>query len=167
MEQMLCGAKWKAGLICMQLYGLKILIQDTIGQFSEGMVELMLYDIDTILIYFQFISVLLFLTNTYCLFGQGRFFTYMCHLKKSCYYLKEEVLVTCTNLCVLWLGCVCLKTSSDHLFMSSGPFSSGTNGKPWFYKWVENKSLPARFRHWSEGQLLQLCRERGSECLMP
>ncbi len=36
MEQMLCGAKWKAGLIYMQLYGLKILIQDTIGQFSEG-----------------------------------------------------------------------------------------------------------------------------------
>lgn len=36
MEQMLYGTKWKAGLIYIKLYGLKILIQDTIGQFSEG-----------------------------------------------------------------------------------------------------------------------------------
>lgn len=36
MEQMLCGAKWEAELIYMQLYGLKILIQDGIGQYQEG-----------------------------------------------------------------------------------------------------------------------------------
>lgn len=159
MEQMLCGAKWKAGLIYMQLYSLKIpkntWSKTQLASFRKALVELMLSDIDTILISLQFTTVLVFLRNNYCLFGQGWFFTYMCHLKMSFYYLKEEVLVTCTNLCVLWLRCVCLQTSSDHLFMSSGPFSSGTNGKPWFYKWVEKKSLPARFRHWREGQLLQ------------
>lgn len=36
MEQMLCAAKWEAELIYMQLYGLKILIQDGIGQYREG-----------------------------------------------------------------------------------------------------------------------------------
>lgn len=52
MKQMLCGVKWEAELIYMQLYGLKILNQ--LASIRKALVELMLSDIDTVLISVQF-----------------------------------------------------------------------------------------------------------------
>lgn len=52
MEQMLCGVKWEAELMYMQLYGLKILNQ--LASIRKALVELMLSDIDTVLISVQF-----------------------------------------------------------------------------------------------------------------
>jgi len=56
MEQMLCGVKWEAELIYMQLYGLKILNQ--LASIRKALLELMLSDIDTVLISVQFTTLI-------------------------------------------------------------------------------------------------------------
>jgi len=56
MEQMLCGVKWEAELIYMQLYGLKILNQ--LASIRKALLELMLSDIDTVLISLQFTTLI-------------------------------------------------------------------------------------------------------------